>query len=136
MKAFRFAVPAAFVLSGLLLVACEQDRINNIPTTATLATSGNQNLSYTAPFDGTVWVYDVPDDRLDYSGPLMANQAIVVNPQTNQIIVDGRVVSDKKLNQMAEHRIYYQQGTQTRVVAPQQQVPQQQVAPQQVVPQQ
>jgi hypothetical protein len=113
MKAFRFAIPTAFALGSLALCACEQDRQNNIPAAATLMTSGNSNLSYTAQSDGTVWVYDVNDDRIDYSGQLMANQSIVINPQTNQIIVDGRVVMDKNLNTSAQHRIYFQSVTVT-----------------------
>ena len=91
MKALRFALPAAFALSTLMLGACEQDRMNNVPAGATMTTSGNANLSYTAQYDGTVWVYDVNDDRIDYSGQLNANQSITVNSSNNQIQVDGRV---------------------------------------------
>src|ERR1700722_11472384 len=109
MTGFRFAIPAAFALSTMLLGACEQDRANNIPGGATLMSSGNSNLTYTAQTDGTVWVYDVNDDRIDYSGPIMANQSVMVNSQNNQILVDGRVVSDKNLNQSAQHRVYFQQ---------------------------
>src|SRR5277367_3816263 len=101
MKGFRFAIPAAFALSTMMLTACEQDRVNNIPGGATLMSSGNSSLTYTAQTDGTVWVYDVNDDRIDYSGPIMANQSIVVNSTNNQILLDGRIVSDKTLNQSA-----------------------------------
>jgi hypothetical protein len=109
MKPFRFAMPAVFALSSIALVACEQDRVSNIPTAARVAASGNSSLTYTAPTDGTVWVYDVSDDRIDYSGQLMSGQSIVVNPQNNQIVIDGRVVSDKNLNQIAEHRVYFEE---------------------------
>jgi hypothetical protein len=108
MKVLRFAIPAAFALSSMMLVACEQDRQNNIPGGATMTSSGNSNLTYTAQNDGTVWVYDVNDDRIDYSGQIMANQSLVLNATNNQILVDGRVVSDKTLNQNAQHRIYFQ----------------------------
>ena len=108
MKVLRFALPAAFAVSSVMLVACEQDRQNNIPGGATMTTSGNSNLTYTAQNDGMVWVYDVNDDRIDYSGQIIANQSIVVNAQNNQILVDGRIVSDKTLNQNAVHRIYFE----------------------------
>ena len=64
-------------------------------------------MTYTATTDGTVWVYDVNNDRIDYSGSLMANQSLVVNPDTKQITVDARVVSDKTMSSGAQHRIYF-----------------------------
>jgi hypothetical protein len=96
-----------WILALAIFGGCQEDRVNNIPAGATLSTSGNAQLTYTATADGTVWVYDVSNDRIDYSGTLMANQSLVVNPDTKQITVDARVVSDKTMNSGAQHRIYF-----------------------------
>jgi hypothetical protein len=94
-------------LALAVIAGCEQDRVNNIPPGANLTASGSAMVTYTAQQDGTVWVYDVNNDRIDYSGPLTANQSLVVNSDTRQITVDARVVSDKALNSGAQHRIYF-----------------------------
>jgi hypothetical protein len=107
LKSRYLAIPTC-VLATALFFGCQTDRVNNIPPSAMLASSGNAQLTYTAQSDGTVWVYDVNNDRIDYSGPLMANQSIVVDSTTRQITVDGRIVSDKTLNSGAQHRIYFQ----------------------------
>ncbi len=101
------AVPMIWIIALAIFSGCQEDRVNNIPGGATLSTSGNAQLTYTAAVDGTVWVYDVNNDRIDYSGPLMANQSIAVNPDTKQVIVDARVVSDKTMSSGAQHRIYF-----------------------------
>lgn len=110
-KSRAIAIPMAFALATAIFFGCQQDRINNIPPSATLASSGNSQLTYTAQNDGTVWVYDVNNDRIDYSGSLLSNQSIVVDSSSRQITVDGRIVSDKAMNSGAEHRIYFQAAT-------------------------
>lgn len=106
-KTRSMAVPTIWILALAIFGGCQEDRVNNIPAGATLSTSGNAQLTYTATVDGTVWVYDLNNDRIDYSGPLTANQSLVVNPDTKQITVDTRVVSDKAMNSGAQHRIYF-----------------------------
>jgi len=98
-------------LGVILLAGCEADRVNNIPAGAMLSASGNAQLSYTAPSDGTIWVYDVNNDRIDYSGAVLANQSVVLDPTSRQITVDGRIVNDKGLDGGAQHRIYFQAAT-------------------------
>ncbi|MGA3067865.1 MAG: hypothetical protein ABSF29_13560 [Tepidisphaeraceae bacterium] len=93
-------------LALALLSACAADRMSNIPGNATVASSGNDHLSYTAPSYGTIWVYDVSNDRIDYSGPVSMNEAVSVDPGSNSVTVNGRIVADK-VDQGAQHRIYF-----------------------------
>jgi len=113
MSKTRFMPVLAMV--GILTLAgfsgCAADKMNNIPAGATLASSGNSQLTYTASMDGTVWVYDTVADRIDYSGALMSGQSITVNPDTRQIMIDARVVSDKTMNQGTQHQIFFQAMT-------------------------
>ena len=100
-------VPVLWFVAVAIFAGCQEDRVNNIPSGATLSASGNSQLTYTATANGTVWVYDVNDDRVDYSGQITANQSLVINPDTRQINLDGRVVSDKTMNAGAQHRVYF-----------------------------
>jgi hypothetical protein len=110
-KCFSKAILPICILAMAIFTGCQEDRVNNIPAGATLSASGNNQLTYTASMDGTVWVYDVSNDRIDYSGALLANQSIAVNPDTRQITLDARVVSDKTMVQGAQHRIYFLANT-------------------------
>jgi hypothetical protein len=96
----------AFAMGLALLSGCESDRMSDIPANATIASSGDDRLSYTASTDGTIWVYDVTNDRIDYSGPIAMNESVSVDPHNNTAMVNGRVVTDK-LKDGAKHRIYF-----------------------------
>ena len=101
------SLPIMLALALAILSGCATDRSSNIPSNAIVASSGNDHLSYTAPSFGTIWVYDVTNDRIDYSGPVSINEAVSVDPKTNTITIDSRVVADK-LTQGAQHRIYFE----------------------------
>lgn len=101
-----FSWPVLCALALGILSGCAADQFSNIPSNATIASSGNDHLSYTAPSYGRIWVYDVTNDRIDYSGPLKMNEAIEVDPRSSSITIDGRVVSDT-LAQGSQHRIYF-----------------------------
>ena len=100
-----FAFPMMWALALAILSGCATD-LNNIPGNATIASSGNDHLSYTAPTHGRIWVYDVSNDRIDYSGPISKDVMIKVDPGTNSVTIDGRIVADK-LDHGAQHRIYF-----------------------------
>jgi hypothetical protein len=102
------AVPFLWAIGLLVLAGCEGDRLANIPPSATLSASGNAQLTYTAPTVGTFWVYDVNSDRIVYTGSLGANQSVSVDPVGNQIMVEGRVVFDKGMNNGDQQRIYFE----------------------------
>jgi len=100
-----FAIPASLALLLMILAGCSSDR-DQIPPNATPVSSGNGQVTYTATTPGTVWVYDAGGDRIVYSGPLGMNQVIAVDPQTNQITIDGRIVFDKGLHSSL-HKIFF-----------------------------
>jgi hypothetical protein len=101
-----FALPVVWSLALAILGGCAADPLSNVPANATIASSGNDHLSYSAPSDGRIWVYDVTNDRIDYSGPLSMNEAVAVDPKSNTVTINGRVVSDT-LKQDAQHRVYF-----------------------------
>ena len=100
------ALPALWALSLIFLGGCAMDQMSNIPANATMASSGDDRLAFTAPSDGTVWIYDVSRDRIVYSGQVWMNQTVSVNPDNSTINIGGRVVMDT-LPPNAHRRIYF-----------------------------
>lgn len=99
-------LPSSLALLLMVLCGCASDREMQIPPNASPVSSGNDKVTYTAPADGTVWVYDVGSDRIVYSGALAINQSIAVDPHADQITIDGRVVNDKGLH-ANQYKIYF-----------------------------
>ncbi|MBV8780355.1 MAG: hypothetical protein JO353_03060 [Phycisphaerae bacterium] len=103
----RLLVP---VVAGALVigaVGCENQHPLNIPATAMIATSGNGTVTSTALHDGSVYVYDVNADRLDYSGPVVRGDTVTVNTDNNEILINSQVKATKMLNTGNKHRIYF-----------------------------
>ncbi len=105
-RARFFVLPVISALALAIFSGCAMDALSNIPATATIASSGNDHLSYTAPSDGRIWVYDVTNDRIDYSGPIRMNEAVKVDPGTNSVKINDRVVADT-LAPGVQRRIYF-----------------------------
>jgi hypothetical protein len=101
-----FSWPITSALALAIFTGCATDPLNSIPSNATIASSGNDQLTYTAPTYGRIWVFDVTNDRIDYSGPLRANEGVTVDPKNNSVTINGRVVVDT-LVQGAQHRVYF-----------------------------
>jgi hypothetical protein len=101
-----FFWPVTSVLALAIFAGCAADPLSSIPSNATIASSGNDQLTYTASTYGRIWVYDVSNNRIDYSGPLRANEGVTVDPKTNTVTINGRIVSDT-LVQGAQHRVYF-----------------------------
>jgi hypothetical protein len=97
--------PASVAMFLVILLGCAADR-DQIPPNATPVSSGNGQVTYTATTPGTVWVYDAGSDRIVYSGPLGMNQVISIDPQANQVTIDGRIVFDKGLHSNL-HKIFF-----------------------------
>jgi hypothetical protein len=107
-RSVAIAGPFLWAVGMFFLAGCESDRVANIPPGASVMSSGNQQLTYSATQTGTIWVYDVNSDRIIYSGGLAGNQSVSVDPVANQITVDGRIVFEKGLNNGDQVRIYFQ----------------------------
>ncbi len=105
------AVPVLMGISLMLLAGCMEDRRADIPSNAIQASSGNSKLTYTPSQDGTVWVFDKTNNRIDYSGPVMAGAAVTVDPDSNVVTVNGRTVMNGSLARGADHTVFFMPST-------------------------
>lgn len=109
--------------SGLMLASlafvpgCASDTWpDDIPRTAVLNTESTGRVTYTAPTSGTVYVYDETDERLLYSGNVLAGQRVVLDPREDRIDVDGQKVSDHDLGAESHYQVYFDSSGGARTV--------------------
>jgi len=86
---------AGLILPALLIGCSSQQRPELVPASARLQMSATGREVYTAPDDGMVYVYDKSTDHLLWSGQVMRGQTVVVDPQTDQISLNGAIVSNR-----------------------------------------
>lgn len=74
---------------------CAPEQPDVVPTSAQMAVSGNGTIHYTAPADGTVYIYDQPSQRLVWSGLVYKGQTVDLDSKRNAIIVGGTTMANK-----------------------------------------
>lgn len=108
----RLSHLAASAVLGFSLVVggCSHERHEEIPTTAMMAVEGDERLSYTAPHDGKVYVYDVNDDRMLYSGDVKEGDAVTVDPEKSLILIEGRTAMEDGVRDGHRHRVFFDEA--------------------------
>jgi hypothetical protein len=87
---------------------CAPERHEVIPATAMLGAEGEKRLTYTTNGPGTLYVYDQTANRLVYSGDVDGTRQISLDPEKNELTVDGTLVQNKTLTRGHNHRIFFQ----------------------------
>lgn len=80
---------------------------NRIPRNADLVREGSGKVKWTADLDGSIYIYDVQDDHIVYTGPVRRSQEIVVVPDDDKIYVAERVVYNQNLRRNGVHQVYF-----------------------------
>ena len=98
---------------ALLLVAmmagCAPERPESVPADARSVArqSGSQPVNFTAPSDGTAFVYDRSAQKMVYSGRLKHGETLELDPRRNGVRVDGRQVVEAKLRDLNEYQVWF-----------------------------
>jgi hypothetical protein len=95
------------VLAAMAVTGCAPERHEVVPSSALLGAEGNQRLTFTSDGPGTIYIYDQSDDKLLYSGHVPGRRQIAVDPERNEITVDGVLVQDKSLRPGNNRKIYF-----------------------------
>lgn len=101
-------VTAGSLALTLGVVGCAHERPPGVSGSASMVASGNKSLSFMAPSDGQVTVYDTVADRVDYSGQVNKGQSLMVDAPHDSITIDGRVVQHSGFDTMHNHEIYFE----------------------------
>ena len=89
------------------LTGCAPERHEVVPSSALIGAEGNERLTFTSDGPGTIYIVDQTDDKLLYSGELTGRRQVVVDPDSNQITVDGQLVQEKTLRGGNNRRIFF-----------------------------
>jgi hypothetical protein len=107
----HFAVAAA---SGLLLLGvagCQHDRPETLSPNAIKQVEGDRNLSFQAPSDGKVTVYNTDTDHIVYASEIKKSQSINVDVENNRISLNGQTAVENNLHKGDQYRIFFESST-------------------------
>ncbi len=99
---------AAGALLALGVAACENQHPDTVPGSAQLMESGNKDVVFTAPERGMAYVYDKNGNHLIWSGEVSKGRQIKLDPNKNEVTVDGSVVSKGFVQPFHEDQIWFQ----------------------------
>jgi hypothetical protein len=114
---YGFRQYAAGVAVGLIafLSGCA-DRPMSVPASASLMTEGSQRASFRATDDGRVYVTDDSDKKILYQGDINKGEMVEVNAQDDRILVGGRTVSERAMDDNHQYRLFFEPMSHERTV--------------------
>lgn len=81
---------------------------DRLPRDARNVATGTGQVSYRARDRGRVYVYDADDQRVLFVRDIRDGQEIVVDPENDRVLIDGKKVYDNNLERKHTHRIYFE----------------------------
>jgi len=92
--------------AGTDLAGANAQRPAAVPTAATLAGEGASRVAYTASGDGTVWVVDVQQNSVIYTGRVIHGDEVVIDPDHSNLTING-TKSDAQILNNSDRCIYF-----------------------------
>ena len=107
-------VAASGLMLGLGIVGCEsQERPEAISPNATKVLEGNKTLSFEAPSDGRVTLYDGDTNHIVYSSEMTKGQSLMADVDNNRITLNGQTAVQNNLHKGDEYRVFFEPSTVT-----------------------
>jgi hypothetical protein len=98
------------VLSGDRDVDRDRDAATKVPKDARVVDSGSGSLSYSARYDGSVYLYDEDARTVVWDARLRDGDRVSVDPDRNRIELNGRSGSNIDLKSGHRFRLYFLEG--------------------------
>ena len=99
---------AAFATALLVILSGCADRPMSVPSSATLMTEGSNRASFRTQHFGRVYVTDETDKRILYQGDVDNGEMVEVNSVDDRIMVGGRTVSERAMDDNHQYRIFFE----------------------------
>jgi hypothetical protein len=105
----RCAAACGALLLALTAWGCGPERPSTVPADARSVAkqSGSNPITFTAPEDGTAFLYNRSTSKMIYSGRLKRGDTIEVDPKRNEIRVDGRTALQPELRDLNEYQMWF-----------------------------
>jgi hypothetical protein len=91
----------------LIASGCASERNRDVPSDAKIVAQGEKTLTYRAPEEGTIYVYDKNGNNVLYSGRLQRDEMVQVDAMRDKILVDGRTVMDKQIRDHDQINVFF-----------------------------
>ena len=109
-----FTRAAAGIVSSLglclMVTGCAADRHEDIPKSAPMVAKGEKDLTWQAPSQGDVYVYDQTEGKMLYSGRVEQGDTLAIDAMEDRILLDGRTVMDKQIRDHNEIEIFFRRN--------------------------
>jgi hypothetical protein len=99
---------AAFATVLLVILSGCADRPMSVPSSATLMTEGSNRASFRTQHFGRVYITDETDKRILYQGDVDNGEMVEVNSVDDRIMVGGRTVSERAMDDNHQYRIFFE----------------------------
>lgn len=106
----RLRVASGLVLGiSLLSAGCGPKHPESVPADARSVAKqdGTQPVNFTAPRDGTVYVYDRSEKEMLYSGRVRQGETLELDPRRDKVRLEGRVVMEKDLRDLNQYQVWF-----------------------------
>ena len=104
----RFAVIG---LTMILATGCaSSDRPKEVPASAHEYGAGKAEATFTAAYDGTVYVVDDNRKEVIYTGKVNRGDYVKVDAKGNQVTINNQKVTDRDLINDHKYKIYFEQA--------------------------
>lgn len=117
MRIHRHFAAASLLGLSLVIAGCANERHDEIPPSALMASEGDGQLAYTAPHNGDIYVYDTETDRMVYSGKIEKGDTLTVDPEKDRISIDGQTKLENAVNRGNKHRIFFDRDEESRTAS-------------------
>jgi hypothetical protein len=105
-----FLSPAlATIALAAFVCGCAPERPQSVPADARSVArqSGSNPVNFTAPDDGSIFVYDRSSQKMVYSGRLRRGDTLELDPRRDEVRVEGRAVLESDLRDLNEYQVWF-----------------------------
>jgi hypothetical protein len=115
MIAIRHYAAGATLGLAVLASGCAAPPMS-VPSTAQMMSEGNSKVAYRPTQFGRVYVTDDTDHKIVYQGDADRDELVEVDSRADRISVGGRTVSELRLDDNHQYRVYFEPLSQARTV--------------------
>ena len=112
----HFAAPAALAAAVFVgAQGCSHEHPDAVPASAAELSAGTQDISATAPKDGTVYVYDITSNKPLYVGNVNQGDTIRVDAKQDKLFLNDKLITKRDdLRDSHRYKIFFDRSEMER----------------------
>ena len=101
-----------FAAIAISAAGCAHQTGPNVPPGAPSIATGSQDVAYTAPQDGRMYIQDDFDKRVVYSGQVRKGQTVRFDQRQDAVLLDGTVAAQGIRGGWHQHTMFFEAAPQ------------------------